>query len=168
MGWNWKDYFVFTTVRNPWEMMVSYYAYFKPDINYLYNYEKERDGIIYQPNNPASFNDWIRNGKTHHRLVYINGERKTNIWVNGFSKLTLANAILDIDGNLLVDLILPVEQIGSLIHGVLDKIGIDYNYNGIIINQSEHLAYHKYYDEVSKKIIETEFASDIEFGKYKF
>jgi hypothetical protein len=33
MAWDWNNYFKFITVRNPWDMLVSFYHYGKPDEN---------------------------------------------------------------------------------------------------------------------------------------
>ncbi len=168
MGWRWQDYFIFTTVRNPWDMIVSYYTRFQPDVNGIYNFEKERDGIAYQTKQIMPFKKWITRAKTHHRLIYLNGEFKKNIWVNGFSKITLANTINDIDGKSLVDEVLKVEDLDSTLPDTLKRLGFEPPPVNIHVNSSERTGYREYFDEVTRAIIEKEFASDIEFGKYNF
>lgn len=168
MGWNWKDYFVFTTVRNPWEMMVSYFKFFKPDINGVYNFEQERDGHIYNPYNIMSFNDWIDKGKSKHRLIYTKGVFQKNIWVDGFSKLTLANTINDIDNKSLANCILRIEDITESLPEVLNRLGVNRNINIARLNKSNHLNYRHYYTSYSEKKIRKEFISDIECGRYTF
>ena len=166
--WNWNDYFIFTSVRNPWDMMVSYYEFFRPDINYLYNYETERFGIRYQPGNPCSFTNWILNGHIRHILLYKNGVFLHDVWKKGFSRLSLATMINDIDGRNLVNEIIKVENLKNSLLKVFKHLGL--NEIGSIhkINYSFHKSYRDYYNVETKKIIETEFASDIEFGRYTF
>jgi len=168
VGWDWNDYFSFTTVRNPWEMIVSYFTFFKPDINGLYSFEKERDGHHYEPNALASFRDWIATAKTYHRLLLSDGSYITNVWVDGFSKLTLANTILGSDGKSLVNKIIKVEELGTNLSPLLKQIGIESGFRMEPLNTTSHLDYRNYYDCQTKKIIEHQFISDIEFGKYSF
>lgn len=168
MGWKWQDYFVFTTVRNPWNMMVSYYSYFRPDINGIYNFEQLRDSRTYQPDNPISFRNWILTGKTYHRLLFRDGIYLKNVWVDGFSKLTLANTVNDINGDSLVNRIVKVEEMETEIPLILTELCISSSLQLDRSNDSEHSAYQAYYDSVTKKIIEEQFISDIEFGKYRF
>jgi len=168
MGWKWEDYFVFTTVRNPWEMMVSYYSFFRPDCNGIYNFENERNGLVYQPGNPSTFEDWIKTGKSYHRLLYRDGSFIQNVWVDGFSKLTLANTINDIHGRSLVNRILKVEEIDTMLPLILSELGIPYMTGNHHLNHSEHMAYREYYDSLTRKIIGEQFISDIESGNYRF
>ncbi len=167
-AWNWNDYFSFTTVRNPWDMMVSCYFRFKPDVNMIFNFESERNGIAYQVDNLATFKDWIHKGKTHHRLLNANGELIRNVWVDGFSKLTLSNTINDINGKSLVNKILRVEDIDNELEQVLSDLGINIPGELIRLNTTIRKDYHYYYDTSTKKIIEEQFISDIEYGKYSF
>ena len=166
--WKWEDYFVFTTIRNPWEMIVSYYTYFKPDINGLYNFEKERDGLYYQPDKPATFNEWVISATTYHRLLFINGGYIRNSWVEGFSKLTLSNTINDINGISLVNRILKVEELRGSLNETLKYLGIPSKNLKNYLNTSNHTNYQNYYTSITKKVIEKQFASDIDCGKYKF
>jgi len=168
IGWQWKDYFIFTTVRNPWEMIVSYFTYFKPDVNGLYNFEKERDGFLYQPDKLASINDWIPNAKTYHRLSFFNGELIVNKWVDGFSKLTLSNTIHGVEGQSLVNRVLKVEELDNELYATLNDLGIKIAQRQDHINKTVHTHYRNYFNDQTKKMIEVQFISDINYGKYKF
>lgn len=167
-GWNWKDYFVFTTVRNPWEMIVSYYTFFKPDIHGLYSFEDKRDGFRYLPDQPAPFREWIYNAKTYHRLLYRNGELLRNVWVSGFSKLSLANTINDTNDMSLAHRIVKVEELEIELSNVLSGLGIIIGGTGYPQNTTKHNHYREYYDLETKRIVEEAFWSDIEYGQYKF
>ena len=166
---NWNEFFSFTTMRNPYDMMVSYYEFFKPDINGIYRFEESRDGKTYNPNSLMEFNNRIKTGKTHHRYSIRNGKVITNTWVNGFSKLTLDNAIFGKDGKSVVNEIIKVEDIEHSLELVLKKINIPMPKTLPDMNTSERgKDYRYYYNSASKKIIEEEFAYDIDKGKYKF
>jgi hypothetical protein len=167
-GWDWDKYFVFTTVRNPWDMMVSYFTFFKPDVNFIYNYESEREGLKYQKDNLCNFNDWILNGKLEHHLVLDDGQLKKDVWLNGFSRLNLEKTACDFDGNVIVNKILKVEEIDKTLIDLFKFLGIYKNFYPMKINDSKHENYRSYYNTHTMKKIEKEFAFDIEFGKYKF
>ena len=168
MGWNWRNYFVFTTVRNPWDMMVSYYAKFRPDNNGIYNFEDNRDGIAYNPDNLMPFSRWIMEGRTHHRVRFHDGAFQRNIWVRGFSKLTLANTISDTNGESLVNRIVRVEDLEDQLPGILSSLGIAYRGTAGKLNTSARGKYRRYYNSRTMRRIAEEFESDLEYGKYEF
>ena len=106
--------------------------------------------------------------KTYHRLLFTNGEYIRNKWVNGFSKLTLSNTINDVNEISLVNRILKVEEINESLNEILKHLGIrPENLRGRL-NTSNHAKYQGYYTYKTKKIIEMQFASDIDYGKYMF
>lgn len=168
-GWLWSEYYVFTTVRNPWDMMVSYYEKFQPDINGIYNYEKERFGIKYHPNNLISFEDWILKGHTYHRLKVENRALIKNVWTKGFSKLTLANTINDEKNKSLVNRIIKTEDLESGLNDVFNEIGLREKPDGLKrLNSTTRKYYRSYYNDLTREKIEKEFVSDIKYGSYTF
>lgn len=170
MGWDWNSYFKFITMRNPWDMVVSFYHFAKPDINGIYFWEEVRLGIKRDKNNLIPFEQWILNKdikKSWHGLLYKNGEFHKNLWTNDFSFFTLSNFILDENGNSLVDYIVKVEDMKRELNVVFDKISIPLK-RIRKRNKSKHKHYRHYYSEEAKKIIEKEFQYDIKIGGYEF
>lgn len=171
-GWEWKDYFSFTTVRNPWDMIVSQYHYGKPDLNGLYWWEKQRYGITRNENKLMSFEEWVMSdniAKSWHMYKIHNNELRKGIWTNDFSLYTLDNYTKDYDNNNLINKVLKVENIDEGIQEVFEHLGINNDHFVKKTNAStREKNYRQYYSEASKKRIEKEFISDIEFGKYIF
>lgn len=56
-GFNVLEYTTFTVTRHPLAMLWSYYNYFKPDINFQYNYSP-----TYQANQLSDFEHWLYHG----------------------------------------------------------------------------------------------------------
>ncbi len=167
-GWNWNDYFVFTTVRNPWDMMVSYYSRFKPDVNGIYNYEASREGVMYQPDKASSFENWIMNGMSFHRLRVVDKKIQKGGWTEDFSKFNLANTVNDVDGRCLVNRIIKTENLEPELAEIMDLLGLGSHGFPGRLNGSERGEYRSYYNDVTRRKIELEFASDIQFGSYEF
>jgi hypothetical protein len=170
MGWDWNKYFKFITVRNPWDMVVSFYHYAKPDINGIYFWEEERAGIKRDPDNRIPFQQWVLSKdikKSFHFLLYKNGQFHKNIWTNDFSYFTLNNFTFDENGDSLVDYIVKVENLKKDLKIAFDKIGIPIRWIRKL-NKSRHKHYKRYYSPETKKIIEKEFQFDIEIGEYEF
>ena len=170
MGWDWNNYFKFITLRNPWDMVVSFYHYAKPDINGIYYWEEARAGIKRDPETRMPFEQWVLSKnikKSFHFLLYKDGEFHKNIWTNDFSFFTLNNFILDENGNSLVDYIVKVENLEKELKIAFDKIGIPFRWMRRR-NKSKHKDYKLYYSPGTKKIIEREFQYDIEIGEYEF
>jgi hypothetical protein len=170
MGWDWNNYFKFITLRNPWDMLVSFYHYAKPDINGIYFWEEARAGIKRDPDNLIPFEQWVLSKdikKSHHALLYKDGKFHENIWTNDFSFFTLNNFILDENGSSLVDYIVKVENLKKDLKIAFDEIGIPFRWIRKR-NKSKHKHYKQYYSSETKKIIEKEFQYDIEIGEYEF
>tara|TARA_Y100000310_G_scaffold345513_1_gene465835 strand:+ start:6785 stop:7348 length:564 start_codon:yes stop_codon:yes gene_type:complete len=55
----WDEYYKFSTVRNPWKKMVSYYFFYRPDKNFRQYY---RNDIEYDHTTQFhfSFNEWLK------------------------------------------------------------------------------------------------------------
>jgi hypothetical protein len=170
MGWDWNSYFKFITMRNPWDMIVSFYHFAKPDINGIYYWEKSRDGIARDSTTRLPFEEWVLNKdikKSWHGLLLKNGEFHKNTWTNDFSFFTLNNFILDEKGEILVDYIVKVENIEKGLKTVCDKINIPFK-RIRKLNKSKHKHYRQYYSEETRKVIEEEFQYDIKIGEYEF
>ena len=171
-GWNWDDYFSFTTVRNPWDMIVSLYHYGKPDTNGLYWWEEERLGIQRNPYKIIDFNEWVLSdgiGKSWHMYKVLNGEIKKGIWTNDFSLYTLDNYIKDYNSNVLVKKVLKTENMNEEFLKAQEQLGIKVKEELKKTNTSNRKKnYQDYYSQEAKKRIDKEFESDIEFGKYIF
>jgi Sulfotransferase family len=144
MGWDFNSYFKFTSLRNPWDMVVSLYFYAKTDINGLEFWHNSPD---YEPQKLMSFKKWILKGKAD--------------WF-----YTLPNFILDDNGNNLVDCVVRVENLNSDLELVAHKLGIKINCPHV--NKTCHKKYSEYYDGDTKEIIAKVFKFDIEYGGYEF
>ena len=168
MGWNWDEYFIFTTIRNPWDMMVSYYTFFKPDVNFIYNYEKERSGIKYQENNLSSFENWVLHGMLKHHLLIENGKYYKKKKKKGFRRISLKETAFDISNKMIVKKVLKIENINQTLPSIFKMLGINSNFRLLKINSSKHENYRKYYSSETKKRVEKDFEVDIEVGKYLF
>ncbi len=170
MGWDWDRYFKFITMRNPWDVVVSFYHFAKPDANGIYYWEESRKGVARDKNTQLPFEEWLLSKeikKSCHGLLYKNGKFHKNVWTNDFSFFTLNNFILDEKGENLVDYVVKVEDIKEGLKTVSDKINIPIK-RIRKLNKSKHKPYRLYYSEEMKKIIEEEFQYDIEAGEYEF
>jgi hypothetical protein len=168
--WDWNQYYKFITLRNPWDVLVSFYHYAKPDMNGIYFYEDTRNEIKRDENNLMSFEEWVLNKKikkSWHNLLYRNGRFYRNLWTNDFYFLTLNNFILDDNGISLVDAIIKVEELEKGLTKIFNKIGIPFK-KIARLNATDHKHYRFYYSEETKKVVETEFKYDIEKGEYEF
>lgn len=144
MGWNFNSYFKFTSLRNPWDMVVSLYSYAKTDINGIEFWHNSHD---YNPQKIMPFKEWILK------------EKACDFY-------TLKNFILDENGNNLVDYVVRIENIYDDLQLVASQLGITLTCPHI--NKTCHNKYSEYYDGETKKIIAQVFKFDIEYGGYEF
>lgn len=144
MGWAFNDYFKFTTVRNPWAMLVSLYFYAKTDFHGI---EFWQNSAAYQPGRLMPFREWLLTGKA------------------GFF-YSLQNFICDPHGQLLADYVMKVETLNQDKAFVEDRLGLKIDIP--LSNATKHEHYSQYYDEDLVKIVRTRFAFDIKYGGYEF
>jgi len=144
MRWDFNSYFKFTSLRNPWDMVVSLYFYAKTDIKGLEFWHKSPD---YNAQELMPFKTWVKSGKAE-------------------SFYTLKNFICDENGNNLVDHVVRIENINFDLDLVASQLGITLNCPHL--NQTCHKKYSEYYDGETKEIIAKSFKFDIEYGGYEF
>ncbi len=141
----WERRFTFTAVRNPWDKVVSQYHY-RIKIN--------KSNLR---NKPIKFNDWIKLTFVDQDPFYLNNPKMF---------MPQTDWISDDTGKILVDFIIRFENLNDDFDKVCKKIGKSGKLKHI--KSTKHKHYRDYYDENSKKIIETWFQKDIENFGYRF
>jgi chondroitin 4-sulfotransferase 11 len=134
----WKDYFKFTFVRNPWALRYSYY---------IYNKTAPGRGRIRKYANQLSFKDWVKR--------YL---RKGSF---GRSQMQHIGNVSNFD------FIGRVENLQEDFNIVCDKIEIPHQ-ELPHKNATKHKHYSEYYDDELKAIMERRYKKDIETFGYKF
>lgn len=130
--------FSFTTIRNPWDRMVSAWTY--------------------AARQPQSF--WAR-VRAHHPTFedFVRHAPDT---------MPAAHFCSDADQTRLVDEIIPVEQLDTLLPLTLERLGIPTPDVVPHVNRTEREHYRHYYTDESRAFVAQLFISDIELGAYKF
>ncbi len=135
-----KNYYCFTFVRNPWDLVVSEYFY----INKNYNVD-------------FSFKEFIYLGEK------IKSTKGFKWFIERGNHLKPQCTFLSKD----MDLIVRFENLQEDFNIVCDKIGIP-RQQLPHKNKSKHKHYTEYYDEETKQIVADRYAEDIEYFGYKF
>lgn len=105
---NVKQYSFFTVTRNPIEMLWSYYKYFQPDENCLYNFSTKHN-----PSNLMQFEEWLKKG--HVGLgKYWRDFVPSFVTGKNFSSLSLEAHICDSNNNSDVDKVFYLEELESI------------------------------------------------------
>jgi hypothetical protein len=153
-GWDLSVYFSFTTLRNPWELAVSYYSFFKPDVKGRYNFMPNYNAELLMP-----FSDWVFKGKTWNI-----GERR---WRDDIAGCGIESFAFDPAGQQRVSEIYAIEKIDLLADTLSERIGTRLRPQHI--NKSSRRSdYREYYDGASQERIAELFSKDIELGGYEF
>ena len=145
------NYFKFTFVRNPWDLVVSTYHY----VWYSDVMEWWRVG---GRSKPWSFKKWI---KSRH-FTRPRGWKKNRCY-RGDQLCWISSC----DGELLVDFIGRFENLEEDFEIVCNKIGI-HTQKLPHVNKSKHKHYTEYYDDETREIVAEKYAKDIECFGYKF
>ncbi|MFC1739005.1 sulfotransferase family 2 domain-containing protein [Planctomycetota bacterium] len=143
----WKNYWSFTFVRNPFDKMVSKYFHNKLNLKSK-SFEKY-----------SNFKDWV---KDLDKSKYWNQSHKRPYVLSQLLFLS------DDKGNLLVDFIGKFENLASDFQRVCDELCLPNKMPGLHINPSEHRQYREYYDDETRKTIERRFKEDLEYFGYEF
>ena len=137
--WNWNEYFKFAFVRNPWDHVVSMYAY---------RSRLGKAGSFYM-NNPEMF-QWLREATPYNFKKYL----KHRPYCTG-------KQIFYTDG---CDFVGKLENLQQDFNTVCDRIGIP-RQQLPHRNMTEHKHYTEYYDDETRDIITTIYKEEIQkFG----
>lgn len=90
MGWHFNEYTKICTARNPYDLVKSYYQYFKPDINGRYSYEAGYDSTTQMP-----FRDWVLTGRIWDQTHLAAGKDLRSISIDAYCYDQTGNKIVD-------------------------------------------------------------------------
>ena len=154
MNWRWSQYTSITTIRNPWDRVVSIFHYGKRQFNSVWHkhYSKNNDFHSFISNLPDFLTKVVYSG-VHLRA----GQRGIDISEFAYST----------DREQLVDHILPIETIENSLPEVLGQVGLP-KMKFLKVNCTKHEPYQNYYDESLKGIVAEIFENDIDLGGYSF
>lgn len=161
------NYFTFTTIRNPYEKLVSLYFYNKPDINNLAWYDNGYDKNTKFIN---SFKIWL--------IDYINDKNENRLWSMRLPNTKIESHGFDNNYNQVITKIYKIEdftlkQLEDDINNHNQKIGHNnnktiFNIDMPYLNVTNHKHYSEYYDYELVELVKKNYAYDIKLGNYKF
>jgi hypothetical protein len=159
----WKQYYSFAFVRNPWDRMVSWYSMIESARKNIPFYKK----CFKKPFKSALWNYAINNSHDFESFV----ENCTDVIFDlGCYKSFAFNQIdylTDSKGNLAVDFVGKFENINNDFTKITKHLMIE----DIVLpqkNQSSHKHYSAYYNEHTIDIIKNRFERDIRAFNYEF
>jgi hypothetical protein len=139
-----NEYFVWTTVRNPYSRTVSLFKYLKK---------------IRRISRKLSFNDFIN--YLHLDLLNLNHAEEKH----PLGQIDFIESLIGSIENL--DFVGRLENIQQDFNIVCDKIGIPQQQLPHT-NATKHKHYTEYYDDETREIVAEKYAKDIEYFGYKF
>lgn len=157
-----KDYFIFTTQRNPYERVVSAWKYLQKDIPDHRNIKRTfKKGL--------SLKDTLRNLPEYKNGADLDGVKKIMAENHDYIHITenQVDTILDASGKSITNMNIRLENMQEDFNTICDKIGL-HRQELPHKNPSKHLHYTEYYDEETKQLVEEKYARDIEYFGYKF
>jgi hypothetical protein len=136
---HWGEYFTFSFVRNPWDLMVSWYVFRQK---------------------PQKLNLDFREFLTEYEI-----RQKWAHWLP--KSLLYTDWLLQKDGTELVDFIGRFETLQQDFNTICDKIGIP-RQELPHHHQTKHKHYTEYYDDETRQLVAEKYAKDIEYFGYEF
>jgi hypothetical protein len=142
----WRDCFTFTVVRNPWDKVVSHYAY---------RVQTNQTGLR---DSPVPFGEWVREAY---------GNRNPRFYDKPMMFMPQLDWITDTEGGILVNFVARFESLQGDFERVCARIGraprmLPHR------KSSQRGAYPEYYDEETRQIVARWFRRDIEAFDYRF
>lgn len=141
---NFKDYFVFTIVRNPWDRLISGYFY-------------SNRGKAFLGKHCWTLKKFIQNLPTR--------EMNYRWWFH--ITRTLTEMLIDRNGKYIADFTIRYENLHTDFATVCSKLDI----KGLKlpqISKTSHKHYTKYYNDKTRIMVQEIFAKDIEYFGYNF
>lgn len=154
-GWDFSEYSIICTSRNPYDLLVSYYFYFQPDIFGRYNFQNSHINQL------MTFSEWIMTGKTWDHTKLEQGKDLSTIGVE--------NYCYDENGNKIVDYILDINDMDNLryeLKQLFDEEDLFIPY----VNQSKRgsKSYQEFYDDQTQSKVKKMFFKEFELFDYSF
>ena len=144
--YKWGEYFRFTTLRNPWDLMVSFYHYGTPDAKGYYRWNPE-----YNPESKKiDFKNWIKGIPKFRNEFSIK-----HFAFNGDGTKRLANKII------------KIENLNAQMKKVCRKLGLPYRPIAKT-NITKHKHYREYYDKKTRDVVLNLMKFDVDLGNYEF
>lgn len=141
-----KQYFKFAFVRNPWERLISEYAWkFNDDFSLFRQFCVDILEMNYKKW-AGSYRDhlaFMQHIKAQHEYIYDNS------------------------GNLEIDFLGKYENFNRDFYNICEKTYLKYK-EPHCINKSEHKYYTYYYDKQTKELVNRIYKDDIEIFNYNF
>jgi hypothetical protein len=154
-GWNWNEYVTITTIRNPWDRVVSIYHYAKKNSKSVWNKHYSKS------NNFDDFVNFLPDFL--NKVVYAGGHLRA-----GQRGISIKEFGYSVEGEQLINYILPIEKIADSLPDILLNLGLPL-LQVPKVNITEHKPWKQYYkDESQQKIVSNIFEKDIEIGNYTF
>lgn len=141
----WERVYKFTSVRNPWDKVISHFHY---------RVETNQTNLRTKP---IKFKEWVK-------LTY--GDKDSFYYDIPKMFMPQLDWITDHEGKILVDFICRFENLNNDFSVVCENLGK--NATLPHINSSKHGNYREYYDDDTIEIIAKSFSRDIEKFGYKF
>ena len=154
------QYFKFTTVRNPFDLLVSSYTMVIKRIQQKHLHTLKQFG-----HNVFSFEEYLKN-KIQNYIVGTEPFISTNFSHSMFNSNQIY-WIKDSQGKINIDYVMKFENLQEDFNVVCDKIGIPQR-ELPHKNKTKHKHYTEYYDDETKQIVAEKYAKDIEYFGYKF
>lgn len=141
---DWAKRFTFSTVRNPFERVVSIYFY------------RVRTGQSGLGDRHLNINQWIERVWAEEDPAYFGAKALI---------ATCFDWLSDEDG-LIVDEVLKLEDLDTEWDRVAERLGVDVRPG--LVNENSHPAYSDLLDPASRKTLERAFAADIDSFAYRY
>ena len=139
-----RDYFVFTAIRNPWDRFVS--GYFWSDKSRKYSGKQVR------------FEKFINNLPT----------KESNYFWWFHTARTLTEMLIDRDGKFIADFTIRFENLKDDFRSVCKKLGFDRPMDLPHKLKTNHEHYSTYYNNRTRDKVAKRFKSDIDYFGYEF
>lgn len=111
-----KDYTFFTVTRDPFDMLLSYYRFFKPDTSMRYTFDKNHN-----PDSLIPLDLWLSSGSTNFPRKWM-ASAPSFIRSSDFSGLSLESRAFDSMGRCRCQSIFKIEEASMLEDFLADKL----------------------------------------------
>ena len=149
-GWNWEEYTIITTIRNPWDRVVS-----------IWHYGQKKRGSIWHEhcNSCKNFHDFV---------IGLPDFLDSRVYCNrtGMKGISIDEFAYSVEGHKLVNHILPIERINTTLPSILKSVGLPH----LLVprtNVTDRSKYTDYYNG-EQEIVSQIFKFDIKIGNYAY